>query len=204
MRIQRRARASAHSRELKSDIAAAAALKGVSGRVCGAACAKRCDRCGGVGCQCACSPYCLDAPRALSIEPLVYPIEPAVTPLVYEMTRSGVFHPCWSCEGHLGSDGAIQKMPRVWFYCDSLVHVRLLANGLTRLRHGGRLSVDWRIAVTYSDHDNPETTFSLEPCPGESEAPSLDALQRDLGEIARALHDLVREEARALASMAAL
>jgi len=70
------------------------------------------------------------------------------------------------------------KIPRVWFYADSVVHIRALANAVNRLHNAGRLSVRWRIVLTYSDANNPDTTFSLEP--DLSADRSLDVLQGDL------------------------
>jgi hypothetical protein len=99
----------------------------------------------------------------LSSEGARYPIEPGVVGLVFEMKRLGVFTPCWSCEGHPQPDGTPHKLPQVWFYSDSLLHVRLLAAGVSKLKRDGRLSTPWQVAVTYSDPENPETTFALEP-----------------------------------------
>lgn len=120
----------------------------------------------------------------------MYPLEPKVAPLVYQMKRSGLFEPCWSCEGHESASGQMQKPPTVWFYC-STTALRLLSGGLAKLR----LNAPWRIAVTYSDHDNPEPTFALEP---QTEGRTLAELQADLAAIAAALPELIRQEARAL------
>ena len=105
-------------------------------------------------------------------------MEPLVAPLVFELKKLGVFHPCWSCEGHTDQAGALSKVPRVWFYADSVVHIRGLAETVNRLFNAGRLSVRWRIVLTHSDAENPDTTFSLEPEP--SADGSLNSLQSDL------------------------
>jgi hypothetical protein len=146
-----------------------------------------------------CSRHCPDIPRALSSDPDNYPLEPRVAPLVYELKRLEVFEPCWSCEGHNHADGTLWKVPRVWFYCRSVVHLRVLADGLKELQLQGRLQVPWHIVVTFSDLDNAETTFSLEPCPGEAR-PVLGALQKDVETIAAHLHDQVFAEARKLST----
>jgi len=52
-----------------------------------------------------------------------FPIESGIAPLVFELKRLGVFEPCWSCEGHNDPGGNLWKIPRVWFYCDSVVQV---------------------------------------------------------------------------------
>jgi len=90
-------------------------------------------------------------------------VEPLVAPLVFELKRLGVFYPCWSCEGHADQTGKLRTIPRVWFYADSVVHIRGLAEAVNRLFNEHRLSARWNVIVTYSDADNPDTTFSLEP-----------------------------------------
>jgi hypothetical protein len=89
-----------------------------------------------------------------------------------------VFHPCWSCEGPTDETGRLWKLPRVWFYADSVVHIRGLSDALNRLFHAGQLSVRWHLVLTHSDPDNPDTTFSLEP--ETAVETSLGALQGDL------------------------
>lgn len=196
MRIKRQPRSANHRRLLRTELARAARPETVKGRVCGPNCTIRCPRCGSSGCQCKCTPSCPHAPHALSDDPELHPIEPGIVGLVFEMKRLGVFTPCWSCEGHLNADGSLWKLPRLWFYCASPLHVRLLATGLSGLKHEGRLSASWQIVVTYSDPDNPETTFSLEPLAAPDKPLDLLSLQGDLAEIARSLHAIVSEAAR--------
>lgn len=198
MRIERRDSPADRARKLASDIAQAAMASGVDGRVCGESCTLKCSQCGATACQCDCSADCADAPRALSPEPDQFPIEPGIMPRVFEMKRLGLFTPCWSCEGHLRPDRSLWKLPSVWFYCDSLVHVRLLSQGLSHLRAARALSVPWQVAVTFSDSDNPETTFALEPSRSGDGELSLPALQKDAGVIARALNKMMNDEARTL------
>ena len=103
---------------------------------------------------------------------------PLVAPLGFELKKLGVFHPCWSCEGHTNGAGHLWKIPRIWFYADSVVHIRALADAVDRLAHARQLFAPWRVVLTHSDGANPDTTFSLEP-----EAPAdaaLDDLQADL------------------------
>lgn len=189
MRIHRSKASAEHADAIKRAISAAAMGVSISGRVCGAQCDIRCQRCGATTCQCACSPYCAEAPRLLSSD-AAFPIEPLIAPLVYEMKRSGCFDPCWSCEGHNGPDGILHKAPTIWFYC-TLAHLRLLAGGLAKLR----LNAPWRIVVTHSDPDNPEPTFALE---APNEGFSLEQLQLDTASIARALPELLKSEATPL------
>ncbi len=110
-----------------------------------------------------CSRRCPDIPVILSNDPVNHPLEARIAPLVDELTRLEGFHPCWSCEGHHGPDGALWKIPRVWFYSESLVHLRVLADAVKELHLTATRSVLWRVVLTSSDEANAGTTFSLEP-----------------------------------------
>lgn len=110
-----------------------------------------------------CSRRCPYIPNRLSSAGADLPLEPLIAPLVFEMKRMGVFHPCWSCEGHNDSAGRLWKLPRVWFYADSLVHLRCLGDALEELQRGHSLSARWALLLTHSEPRNPDTTFSLEP-----------------------------------------
>lgn len=162
-----------------------------------APCIETCPRTG----ERRCSPDCPETLRALSSEPATQPLEPAIAPLVYQIKKLGVFQPFWSCEGHYGPDGKPWKMPRVWFYSDSAVHVRVLAECLHELRGHGRLACAWQVALTYCEPENTGAAFALEPAPGES--PTLAELQADARRIALALpaamDDLLRRLGRAAA-----
>ncbi len=158
-------------------------------------CAPDCPKAGAARC----SRHCPDIPRVLSSDPENHPLEGRIAPLAYELKRLEVFDPCWSCEGHNDAEGALWKIPRVWFYCRSVVHLRVLADALKELHLDRRLSVQWRVVLTFSDGDNADTTFSLEP---DALAPSrraprspLAALQRDVETIAEHLREVVFNEA---------
>lgn len=71
-------------------------------------------------------------------------------------------------------------------------------DGLKEMEVAGRLSCGWRVAVTYSDHDNPETTFSLEPAVQSEEASLLPKLQTDANLIASCLEELITMRGRKL------
>jgi hypothetical protein len=147
-----------------------------------------------------CHRYCPAAALRLSSEGERDPLEPLVAPLVFELKKLGVFHPCWSCEGHCDPAGRLWKIPRVWFYADSVVHIRGLANAVNRLFNTGRLSAGWRIVLTHSDADNPDTTFSLEP--ESSPESTLDSLQADLRVMADGLAEAFWLACDALAATA--
>lgn len=135
-----------------------------------------------------CSRLCPDVASRLSSDPEKHPLEPLIAPLVYELQRLQVFQPCWSCEGHYGPDGALWKVPRIWFYSESPFHVRALAGTLRQLELDCRLHASWQVALVPWDPTNPDCCFSLQP----SEVPpetSLDALQADIAAIAARLNE---------------
>lgn len=136
----------------------------------------------------------------MSSDPVNHPLEGRIAPLVYELKRLEAFHPCWSCEGHDGPDGKLWKIPRVWFYCASVVHLRVLADAVKELHLTETLSVPWRVVLTFSDENNSDTTFSLEP-DLDHERPRLPALQRDIDVIADHLRESAFTEARKLSRM---
>lgn len=148
-----------------------------------------------------CSRRCPDIPVIMSSDPVNHPLEGRIAPLAYELKRLEAFHPCWSCEGHNGPDGTLWKIPRVWFYCESVVHLRVLADAVKELHLTEALSVPWRVVLTFSDEDNSDTTFSLEP-DLDDERPPLPTLQRDIDTIAEHLRELAFTEARKLSRRA--
>ncbi|MGE4165240.1 MAG: hypothetical protein AB7E67_04565 [Xanthobacteraceae bacterium] len=77
-----------------------------------------------------CHRHCASAAIRLSTDSR-YPIEPLVAPLTFELKRLGAFHPCWSCEGHNDAAGRLNKKPALWFYVESVVHIRALAGALS-------------------------------------------------------------------------
>lgn len=147
-----------------------------------------------------CNRYCPDASAMLSSEP-DYPLEPNITPLVFELKRLGAFSPCWSCEGHNDKDGKLWKIPRVWFYADSVVHIRVLADAIAELYLAEKLNSRWEIVLTMSDPDNADTSFSLQPNVKEGEF-KLGELQKDVDTIATLLRETVFEKGGKLSSAA--
>jgi hypothetical protein len=101
-----------------------------------------------------CHRLCPAAALRLSSDP-TSPLEPLIAPLAFELKRLGVFYPCWSCEGHNDQAGRIWKPPRVWFYANSVVHIRALGEALDRLFMEKRVSARWHVVLTHSDADNP-------------------------------------------------
>lgn len=195
MRVEHPLSSTDHDRQRHAEIKDAIAGRQIEGRICSINCTITCTECGASACQCMCSAKCPEMPRVLSSDPDRHPIEQAVAPLVFAMKQITAFQPCWSCEGHLGLDGKIWKIPRVWFYCQSMVSVRLLTDGLNSNVLTEKLHASWRIAVTFSEPDNAETTFSLEPVQPLDEAVKLPELQEDLSTIADTLSTVMINQA---------
>lgn len=145
----------------------------------------------------ACSRNCPDIPHFLSSDPERHPLEKRIAPLAFELKRLGVFQPCWSCEGHNHRDGTYWKPPRIWFYSHSVVHLRMLADGLKELHLKNRLSGPWQVVATHTEEDSIDTAFSLEPDLTQSDT-TLAAQQDDIDTIAAHIGDLVHSEARKL------
>lgn len=193
MRIHRRDLTSAQIKAVEAALADLDAER--PGRICGAQCDMVCPTCGSVSCQCHCNAQCPDIPAQLSSDPEKYPVEDVVAPLVFELKRLGVVEPCWSCEGHNGLDGKLWKRPAVWFFCDSVTHLRLLADAVEGLYTSRQMNHQWRIRTTYSETDTPDSVFSLEPDKYDLGEAKLETLHADLEVLASNIFSLVHEHA---------
>lgn len=121
---------------------------------------------------------CSKASEMLSSDP-DYPVEDLITPLVYEIKNLGIFEPCWSCEGHNDPQGKLWKKPNVWFYCDSVIHLRAFSNAIDMIYNKNKLSTRWIVELTHSDMNNPDTTFCLKPLLDDVNV-SLNQLHKDV------------------------
>lgn len=200
MKIKERTGSGESRTEVRAALSAILESGEAKGRVCGPSCQAVCSVCAKTDCHCMCSPSCPMIPLALTSDPR-YPIESLIAPLVFVLNRTRGFKPCWSCEGHDAPDGRLWKVPRVWFYADSMVHIRVLAEVLASFAAGGATHVPWRVTVTHTDDANPDTLFSLEPdLAGNAEA-DLNDLQRDTGTIADQLETALRTETQRILSV---
>lgn len=198
MKIERRIKDRRENSENLSQLEEVANPPAQNARVCDPSCEEVCPTCGATACACACSSECRHIPGVLTDDPN-FPIEAHIAPLAFELKRLGIFRPCWSCEGHNDTQDTLWKIPRVWFYCDSVVHLRLLSDVLKDLEIEEKLHVPWQVAVTFSDAENPDTTFSLKPArtgPGTK----LEDLQADTRVITENVYDRVTAKAGQLIS----
>lgn len=197
MRIERREKSTQESAEIRAELSKVASPLAKTGRVCDPSCDAVCSTCGVTNCSCACFNGCPHICSVLSSDPN-FPIENKIAALAFELKRLEVFTPCWSCEGHNDRDGALWKIPRVWFYCDSVLHVRLLSDAIKELEIDELISGPWQVRLTFSDENNPDTTFSLEPIIERGASATLAALQQDVMVIVDKLNPMMVERAGAL------
>jgi hypothetical protein len=189
MRIERQTTTRDGLAELRERLDELILPRSADAPVCGPSCPRPAPR--------DCQRNCPEIAAALSSEPERYPLETGIAPLTFEMARLGVFQTCWSCEGHNGPDGELRKVPRVWFYAESVLHLRVLAEALKEIGFAEKLRVPWQVVATFSDPDNPGSAFSLEPNLTLIST-SLTDLQRDIDVIAEKLGPAVTRCARAL------
>ena len=143
-----------------------------------------------------CSSRCAQAPESLSIEPVNYPIEFKVVPLVYELAATRLMQPCWSCEGHLDPGGNLWKIPQVSFYSSSPIYPQLLLKHIYALEMRKQLAYSWHVVL--SDYGQTwETTYTLEPNLNRDHTVHLGNLQSDLDTLADNLCNKLKSLAQA-------
>lgn len=194
MRVSKRPDDAARTDATRRELTAFLRDSGVEPPVCGANCPHHQSRTP----EFDCSRSCPDAQYGLSSDPARFPVEAKIVALVFELKRIGVFYPCWSCEGHLDASGVFQRAPAVWFYCDNLLSVRLLSDGIADLHANDKLSRPWHLRVTYTEGDSTDTAFALEPLIEDRSAVNLEALQADAALIAREMQTMMRSQAQDL------
>lgn len=109
-----------------------------------------------------CSESCPDAHTALSSQPVEFPIEANVTPLVFGLMSTQVTQTCWSCEGHMDTNNNLIKLPTVSFYTVSPIYPQLLHRHVMKLKMDKKLNYPWHVVLT----DYAQTwaqTYSIAP-----------------------------------------
>jgi hypothetical protein len=143
-----------------------------------------------------CSSQCANAAPSLSSEPENYPIEIKVVPLVFELAATRLMQPCWSCEGHLGPNGELWKIPQVSFYSESPIYPQLLLKHIYALQLQKRLTYPWHLVL--ADYGQTwELTYTLEPNLNREQTIHLGKLQADLHTLADDLCQRLKALARA-------
>lgn len=145
-------------------------------------CNKRCPCCQSTSCTCQCGPECVHAKTMMSSDPILYPIEDAIIPLVFEINALRVCSSYWSCEGHALASGEIFRVPQVWFYSDSIAYPKLITTYVA----SKKTTYPWRVCLVHTDDIN-DTGFSLEPNLSSIHSPMLKALQKDVAVISNGM-----------------
>jgi len=146
-----------------------------------------------------CSYNCPAAAKEMSGDPINYPIEQGIVPVVYAFYCLRALMPCWSCEGHLDGHGLISKVPRVWFYSSSNFYPKLIAQAIGRMETHSQLKNDWMIRVLPFSQSMYTITYSLEPLDMAvigAGCARLDSLRSDIRVIADNLRADVFNQAR--------
>jgi len=162
-------------------------------------CNRVCPTCGSTSYICNCVHTCEHAAASPSSEVDVYPIEPGIVPFVYAVSLLPGCWPYWLYEVHAG-EGPADKPPRVWFYTRSVVQIRLINDHMSQLFIKKIAGTPWRVQVTNSDQDNPDTGFSIEPDLANGGDVSLEGLRRDVLKITETLNEGVSTAAEKLDS----
>ena len=131
-----------------------------------------------------CSSKCPMAARQMSSEPVRYPIEPAMVPLVYAFFSSRLMTPCWSCEGHNDAAGQSSKPPGLWFYSHAPFYPRLVAQFVNDLKARHRIHYDWSVRLLPFSQSTYSLTYALEPLDFHPGVTRLTLLQQDMQTIA--------------------
>ncbi|MCK4743276.1 MAG: hypothetical protein KAT25_05610 [Sulfuriflexus sp.] len=142
-----------------------------------------------------CSSKCTDAAEALSIDPVLYPIEKNVVPLVYELMATQLIQTCWSCEGHMNENNTLWKLPQVCFYTASSAYVKLLCRHIALLNQHKCLKHPWHIVLSEFSM-NSRLAYSIQPNLNDVNEPHLGLLQQDLNIIADDLNNKLKKYAK--------
>lgn len=155
-----------------------------------------CPCSGSASCACACISTCQYAPQKMSSEPDKYPIEENITQLVYALNVMRVCKPCWSCEGHIGTQSEhAHRLPQVWFYSPSVLYPRLVAETLEQLRFQKKIHHEWCVRILgWGDTSN--TRFAIIPVQSEANETELPFLQEESKIIAKNLNPEIRTKAK--------
>jgi len=154
-------------------------------------CEVECE-CGSRNCTCKCSPDCEMVPEKMSSD-RNFPIEQGIIPLVYSFNRLRVIQPYWSCAGHV-RNGELLRVPQIWFYSDSLIHVKMLYDYLSRLKARRTIIHHWNICITHTDKLW-DSGFCIKPDIEHIKQPKLEWLQKDVCIIADHLVDNIKKMA---------
>lgn len=148
-------------------------------------------------CASKCNVSCPDIATVMSIDPVKYPIETNIVPLVFGVMSTSVLQTCWSCEGHLNEKNELWKMPNVSFYSQSSIYPHLILRHLKNLKLDKALKYSWHVVLD----DFAQTlgiTYSIQPDLKHDEDIHLGMLQNDIKILSTNMLDNMKNIARKL------
>lgn len=145
-------------------------------------------------CACACSYECPSLPKELSLDPLRYPVEKDIIPLVFAINSLPDCPSYWSCEGHENARRELVKVPRVNFYANSTLLPSLITESLVVLSCKKLIKYRWRV-VSAGMTDELQSQYTIEPDVHPGLTGELKSLQQDVKSIADNLLFSVKQKA---------
>ena len=158
-------------------------------------CDSPCSCSGSKTCACECSYECPSLPYKLSLDPVRYPVEKEIVPLVFAINSLHACPSYWSCEGHENSNGELIKPPRVNFYSSSTVLPSLITECLSVLYFKKTVKYRWRV-ISAGMTEDLHAQYVIEPDVEPGLKNELFLLQKDVKSIADNLFAGVKEKAR--------
>ncbi len=146
-------------------------------------------------CTCECSWKCPFLSIELSSEPVKYPIEPEILPLVYAVNSLQVCPSYWSCEGHQNDKGELIRHPRVNFYSDSVITPSLIIEYFGQLYFKKITTYRWKVTALGMTADF-QAQYMIEPDIALGASYQLKVLQMDVKRIANCLYDGINNKAK--------
>ncbi len=98
----------------------------------------------------------------------------------------------------MGPGNEIQRVPAVWFYARSQVFAGMIGDYVAGLWAKRKISMPWRVSVTFANPDAVGPAYSLQPDTGADKVSPLELMQRDADIIAEGLCDGIQARARSL------
>ena len=157
-------------------------------------CDSPCPCLGSKTCACECSYDCPSLPAKLSLDPVRYPVEKEIVPLVFAINSLHACPSYWSCEGHENSAGQLVKLPRVNFYSSSTVLPSLITESLSVLYFKKVIMYRWQV-VSAGMTEDLHAQYIIEPDVKTGLQNELQFLQKDVKAIADNLFTNVKQKA---------
>lgn len=158
-------------------------------------CTAPCECSNSTTCGCQCSWECPYLMTELSSDPVKYPIEQGIIPLVFALNSTGFSQSFWSCEGHEDNEKKLYRLPRVQFYSSSLIFPSLLIELLNNLYFKKIISSKWKLLAQGLDDVSLNAKFEISPDVELQSTNLLTQLRDDIKKIAGRLYSELKSNA---------